>query len=161
MDLRGKRATCSSKMLTTIMTSWRNCFPDQGRVKLDDVIKWKHFPRYWSFVRGIHRSLVNSPHKGQWHGALMFSLIYAWIKGWVNNRTAGDLRYHRTHYDVIVMNTMTCHSLLHVYSVCITQTNNNMGAKVLVNVMFWGPKLYEEIYGKEWSDKWKQELNIQ
>ena len=31
----------------------------------DDVIKWKHFPRYWSFVRGIHRSTVNSPHKGQ------------------------------------------------------------------------------------------------
>ena len=32
----------------------------------DDVIKWKHFPRYWPFVRGIHRSPVNSPHKGQW-----------------------------------------------------------------------------------------------
>ena len=31
----------------------------------DDVIKWKHFLRYWPFVRGIHRSLVNSPHKGQ------------------------------------------------------------------------------------------------
>ena len=31
----------------------------------DDVIKWKHFPRYWSFVQGIHRSPVNSPHKGQ------------------------------------------------------------------------------------------------
>ena len=27
----------------------------------DDVIKWKHFPRYWPFVRVIHRSLVNSP----------------------------------------------------------------------------------------------------
>ena len=38
----------------------------------DDVIKWKHFPRHWPFVRGIHRSPVNSPHKGQWHGALMF-----------------------------------------------------------------------------------------
>ena len=38
----------------------------------DDVIKWKHFPRYWPFVRGIHRSLVNSPHKGQWCGALIF-----------------------------------------------------------------------------------------
>ena len=37
----------------------------------DDVIKWKHFPRYWPFVRGIHRSPVNSPHKGQWRGALM------------------------------------------------------------------------------------------
>ena len=43
--------------------------------KHDDVIKWKHFPRYWPFVRGIHRSQVNSPHKGQWRGALMFSLI--------------------------------------------------------------------------------------
>ena len=31
----------------------------------DDVIKWKHFPRYWPFVRGIHRSPVNSAHKGQ------------------------------------------------------------------------------------------------
>ena len=38
----------------------------------DDVIKWKHFPRYWPFVRGIHRSPVNSPHEGQWRGALMF-----------------------------------------------------------------------------------------
>ena len=34
----------------------------------DDVIKWKHCPRYWLFVRGIHRSLVNSPHKGKWRG---------------------------------------------------------------------------------------------
>ena len=47
----------------------------------DDVIKWKHFPRYWPFVRGIHRWPVNSPHKGQWRGALMFSLICAWING--------------------------------------------------------------------------------
>ena len=22
----------------------------------DDVIKWKHFPRYWPFVWGIHQS---------------------------------------------------------------------------------------------------------
>ena len=42
----------------------------------DDVIKWKHFPCYWPFVRGIHRSPVNSPHKGQWRGALMFTLRY-------------------------------------------------------------------------------------
>ena len=69
----------------------------------DDVIKWKHFPRYWPFVRGIHRSPVNYPHKGQWRGALMFSLICVWINGWVNNRKAGGLRRYRTHYDVIVM----------------------------------------------------------
>ena len=64
----------------------------------DDVIKWKHFPRYWPLVRGIHRSPVNSPHKGEWRGALTFSLICACINGWVNNREAGDLSGHRAHY---------------------------------------------------------------
>ena len=68
-----------------------------------DVIKWKHFPRYWPFVRGIHRFPVNSPHKGQWRVALMFSLICVWINGWVNNRGAGDLRRYHAHYDVTVM----------------------------------------------------------
>ena len=37
----------------------------------------KHFPRYWPFVWGIHRSPVNSPHKGQWRRALIFSFICA------------------------------------------------------------------------------------
>ena len=69
----------------------------------DDVIKWKHFPRNWPFVRGIHRSPVNSLHKDQWREALMFYLICARINGWVNNREAGDLRRYRAHYDVIVM----------------------------------------------------------
>ena len=49
------------------------------------------------------------PHKGQWCGALMFSLICVWINGWINNREAGDLRRHRAHYDVIVMaNNVRC-----------------------------------------------------
>ena len=69
----------------------------------DDVIKWKHFPRYWPFVREIYRSPVNPPQNGQWRGALMFSVTCAWINGWVNNCEAGDLRRHRAHYDVIVM----------------------------------------------------------
>ena len=54
-------------------------------------------------VRGIHRSPVNSRHKGQWRGALMFSLICAWMNGYANNREAGDLRRHHAHYGVIVM----------------------------------------------------------
>ena len=54
-------------------------------------------------MRGIHRSPVNSPHKGQWRGALIFSLSSAWINGWVNNGEAGDLRRHGAHYAVIVM----------------------------------------------------------
>ena len=68
----------------------------------DDVIKWKHFPRYWPFVRGIHPFPVNSTHKGQRRGALMFSLICSRIYSWVNNREAGDLRRHRAHYDVTI-----------------------------------------------------------
>ena len=69
----------------------------------DDVVKWKHFPHHWLFVRGIHRSPVNSPHKGQWRGALMSSLINAWTNDWVSTRDAVDLGHHRAHYDVTVM----------------------------------------------------------
>ena len=53
--------------------------------------------------RGFHRSPVNSPHKGQWRGALLFSLICTWVKGWAYNREGGDLVRHSAHYDVTVM----------------------------------------------------------
>ena len=56
---------------------------------------WNIFPRYWPYVRGIHR------HKGLWRGALMFSVKCVWIKSWINNREAGDLRRDRAHYDVM------------------------------------------------------------
>ena len=61
------------------------------------------FPRYWPFVRGIHRSMVNSPHKGRWPGALIFSLIFGWLNSLINNGEAGDLRRYCGHHDVIVM----------------------------------------------------------
>ena len=80
-----------------------NLSSEPVETKHDDVIKWNHFLRNWPFVRGIHRSPVNSPHKGQWCGALMFCLICARINGWVNNREAGDLRLHRAHYGVTVL----------------------------------------------------------
>ena len=57
----------------------------------------------WPFVRGIHRSPVDSPHKGQWSGALMSSLIPAWTNGGVNHRDAGELKRNRAHYDVTVI----------------------------------------------------------
>ena len=71
------------------------------------VIKWKYFLSYWPFVRGIHWSPVDSPHKGQWRRVLMFSLIRAWTNSYANNRDAGDLRYHHAHYDVTVMWTVS------------------------------------------------------
>ena len=62
----------------------------------------EHFPRYWPFVRRIHRSPVDSPHKCPWRGVLIFSLICAWTNGWADNRYA-DLRRRHAHYDVTVM----------------------------------------------------------
>ena len=81
--------------------------PNRKRQAHDDVIKWNHFPRNWPFVRGIQRSPVNSPHKGQWCGALMLSLICVWINDWVNNRDADDLRLYCAHYGVILMRDIT------------------------------------------------------
>ena len=74
----------------------------------DDVIKWKHFPRNWPFVRRNHRSPVDPPHKGQLRRALMFHLIWAWTNGLVNNPDPCDLRRHRAHYDVIIMDSCWC-----------------------------------------------------
>ena len=71
-----------------------------SQIPHDDVIKWKVVTDEF-------------PHKGQWRGALMFSLICAWINGWVNNGEAGDLRRHRAHYDVTVMHICHCVGSLH------------------------------------------------
>ena len=98
---------CASSLFSVVIyktMSTEQHFDNNRKTRThDDVIKWKHFPRYWPFMRGIHRFPVNSPHKGQWRGALMFSLICVWINGWVNNREAGDLRRYCTHYDVTIM----------------------------------------------------------
>ena len=69
---------------------------------------WRHqmetFSELLAFCAG--RSPVNSPHKDQWRGALMFSLTCAWTNSWANNGDAGDLRRHRAHYEVIIMVTL-------------------------------------------------------
>ena len=108
----------------------------------DDVIKQKHLPCYWPFVmghyalhfrqkitvdlivpkavhsRGPHGSgQVDSPHKGQWCGALMFSLICTCTNDWANSRDTGDLRCHGTHCDTIVM-SLTNH-LIHDQTIII------------------------------------------
>ena len=77
---------------------------DEISEKHDDVIKWKHIPRNWPYVRGIHRSRWIPHTKASNAEILMFSLICVWINDSVNNREAGDLRRHRGHYGVYVMN---------------------------------------------------------
>ena len=59
------------------------------------------FPRYWPFFLG--KPPMDSPHKGQWCGALMCSLICDCTNGWANNRDVGEFRRHRAHYDVTVI----------------------------------------------------------
>ena len=68
----------------------------------DDVIKWKHFPRYWLFVRGF-TGPGESPSQRPVTRNFKFSLICAWRNVWENNREAGDLRRNQTHCDVGVM----------------------------------------------------------
>ena len=104
----------------------------------DDVIRWKHFLCYWPFVRGIPRWSVNSPHKGQWCGALMFFLICTWTNGCANHRDAGDLRRHHAHYDATVMffykNHLT-HWILKVVKIFQTIFLNQSVKNILTNAI--------------------------
>ena len=99
----------------------------------DDVIKCKYFPRYGPFVRGIHRSPVNSPHKGQWRGALCFLWSVPEKTRWVNNREAGDLRRHRAHYDVFVMS-----SCIHVICLPINLSQTSLIHGPFTVLRHWG-----------------------
>ena len=54
---------------------------------------------------GIHRSPMNSPHIGQWRGALMFFFYLGLNKRLSKNPGDGDFRRYRSHYDVTVMYT--------------------------------------------------------
>ena len=71
---------------------------------------WRHqmetFSALLTLCGGVHRSTKDFPHKGQWHRALMFSLICAWTYGWANHRDAGDLRRHQAYYDVTLMHSV-------------------------------------------------------
>ena len=71
----------------------------------DDVIKWKHFPRNWPFVRGLHRSRWIPLTKASDVELWCFFFICVKINSCVNNHEASYLRRHRGHYDVNVMIT--------------------------------------------------------
>ena len=46
----------------------------------DDVIKWKHFPHYWSFVRGTQLSLVNSVY---FHIDAVIEYQLSWLRRFI------------------------------------------------------------------------------
>ena len=95
---------------------------------------------------------VNSPHKGQWRGALMLSLICVWINDWGNNREAGDLRRYRTHYDVIVMWwTISRNNTVFLYIYIIAYT-----MKLLIHSKTSMLKRRTVPKGGNWHAKWPQ-----
>ena len=77
--------------------------------------------RVTAFVREYIGHRLISPHKGQWRGGQMFSLICAWISGWVNNEEGGHLTRHGAHYDVTVMNVHLTQCWVRVISAIIIQ----------------------------------------
>ena len=94
----------SGSTLVQLMSCWRQASLFVGWsswVRCCGIPWWRHQMETFSALLAI--CAANSPHKGQWRGSLMFSLMCAWINGWVNNGEATDLRHHRAHYDVIVM----------------------------------------------------------
>ena len=116
---------------------------------------WRHqmerFSALLALCAGNSPVPVNSLHKGQWRGTLMFSLIYAWINDWVNNREGGDLRRQRGHNDVIVMVTsqvLPCYGLARS---CTSQFVNILWCYMYISnyfiwcvrtkkIWFWQPK---------------------
>ena len=114
-------------------------------------------PVLWSMITSlngnifrveIHRLPVNSPHKGQWRGTLVFSWICSWINGRVNNREAGDLRRHSAHYDDIVLKISTqhpdekCDSDFSLSGVCHDFISNRLCEKTLVSWLLLNPWNY-------------------
>ena len=93
-------------------------------------------------MRGSHRSPVNSPHKGQWRGALKFSLI--WINGVVNNRWAGDLRRQSTHYDITVMLFWECVQ----YPLSVRESCGKLRLTNVVLDQRTGKQIYSLNYGR-------------
>ena len=53
LNIRGTRLNNHEYLWCVLVRCWK-------LHRHDDVIKWKHFSRYWPFLRGIHRSRVNS-----------------------------------------------------------------------------------------------------
>ena len=69
----------------------------------DDVIKWKYFPRCWPFVKGIHRSPMDSPHKDQWDAELWWFL---WSAPEQLNKQSSRWwfeTHNRAHYNLTLM----------------------------------------------------------
>ena len=118
-----------------------------GQINWHPKTWWRHqmetFSAFLVLCEGIHRSPVDSPHKGWRRGALMFSLICAWTNGWASNRDAGDLWRYRPHYDVTVTKNMGKWITPNHHGVTMQPQRNKAEqnpVKILWNILltYWG-----------------------
>ena len=114
-----KRAACSNAACTNsnYVITWQSFSGTLLKGSYTTHSWWRHQMK--TFFAFLALCPGNSPGTGeflsqrQWREVLVFSLICAWIHGWVNNREAGDLRCHRTHYVVTMMLCISkCETLL-------------------------------------------------
>ena len=104
--------TCTVYMCVT-RPQWVNAIHDSASRVLyivcwtgSQILTWswcRQMETYSALLTLYEGDPLDSPHKGQWRGALMFSLICAWTNGWANSRDTGDLGCHHALYDVTVM----------------------------------------------------------
>ena len=89
---------------------------------------------------GGGNSRVNSPDKGQWCRALMFSLICSWTcwtNGWENNHDTSDLRCHHAHYHTALCIKLDISSSKFLYGyqwVCVTIWELMMSSKMFAKI---------------------------
>ena len=66
-----------------------------------NILPWHWSPLcYWPFVRGIHWSSKDFPHKRLAAQALIFSLMLAWTNCWTNIPVPGYFTRYDTHVKV-------------------------------------------------------------
>ena len=137
------RNSCNNSKLkysvVTLLITFGICYCVMVTIH-DDIIKWKHFSRYWPFVRGTtgHRWISLTKVRGAELCCIIWSATEK-KNGWTNTRYAGDLRRHRAYYDVTVM--------LEINHVSLTQAKQKMDIILFLNtcIVIWWNLLYEQI----------------
>ena len=119
----------------------------------DDVIKWKHFLRGWPYVRGIYRSPVNSPPKGQWRGALMFFFDLRRNTRLNKQSRRWYLIRHRGHYYVIEMYVRLLRKCIHNKPI-FSEVDKSDSANYCRNPTYW----IKPLCG--WGDKRSEYCNV-
>ena len=111
LDLRYiELSLCQGKVITSyeILGVWGNSW-------------WRHQMESFSALLAI------CPHKGQWRGALMFSLICAWINRWVN---IGRLMI----WDAVAPIRRHCNVIIHAFGTCHWQCSPYLCKHILIKV---------------------------